>query len=380
MTKGNILIVEDEGVLAKGIERKMVTLGYTVTGMAFSGEEALRLVDEQRPDLVLMDIKLAGPMDGVEAARQIREKFHLPVVYLTAYSDKETLRRAKITEPYGYILKPVVERELHCNIEMALYRHRTEAELSRKKEMEAFGVFSIGISHDFNNLIQIIDGLVESAAGRCNRISESNCLPLLEKAGINLRKAADLVKLYQDIFKGDPLNKGTIILSDLIAKAGAHVPALNEPGISCRLEVNQTLSPLRGDAARLEEVFTHLLRNAVEALAGKKNGEITVSAADVRVDIDNDWLLKPGSYVKISVRDQGKGIPAENLKKLFIPYFSTKDEFTRKGLGLGLTLCYSIIKRHEGHIEIKSEEGKGTEVNVFLPAPGLQFGTGQAFV
>lgn len=369
MKKTKILVVEDEGVLAKGIEKKMGTLGYTVTGIAFSGEEAIRMAEEQQPDLVLMDIKLHGEMDGIEAAGQIREKFNLPVVYLTAYSDKETTNRAKITEPYGYILKPVGERELHCNIEMALYKHCIEAELLRKKEMDAIGIFSIGIAHDFNNLIQIIGGMVEIAVERCRTAdSDSKCLPLLEKAGKNLQKAAELVKLYQEIFKGDPLNKIPINLSNLITRAIDIVPVLKKPGISYYLELDQTRFPLIGDAARLEEVFVHLLRNAMEAMEEKKDGKITISAADVEVDLENEWLLKPGNYVKISVRDQGKGVPAENLKKLFLPYFSTKDDFTRKGLGLGLTLCYSIIKRHGGHIDIKSEKGKGTEINVFLPA------------
>jgi len=372
MEKAKILVVEDEGVLARGIERKMTALGYIVTGIAFSGEEAIRKAAENRPNLVLMDIKLDGKMDGVEAARQIREKFKIPVVYLTAFSDKETIRRAKITEPYGYILKPVNERELHCNIEIALFKHNIEAALLRKEEMEAIGIFSIGITHDFMNLIQMIDGFIEGATVNCHVVdNERKCMPLLERAGKNLRKAAELVKLYQEIFKGDPLFKRPITLSDLIKKAIDQVPALKELKISCRLEAGETLFPLSGDADRLEEVFAHLLRNAVEAMAGKEeDGQITISVNDVPVEPENEWLLKEGPYVKISIQDQGIGISAENIKKLFIPYFSTKDDFTRKGMGLGLTLCYSIIKRHEGHIEIKSEKGKGTTVDVFLPATG----------
>jgi signal transduction histidine kinase len=372
MKKAKILVVENEGVLARGLERKMTVLGYIVTGIAFSGEEAIHMAEEKRPDLVLMDIKLDGEMDGVEAARHFREQFNIPVVYLTAFSDKETIRRAKITEPYGYILKPVNERELHCNIEMTLYRHKIEAELLRKEEMEAIGIFSIGIAHDFNNLIQIIGGLIEVAAKNCSDVgSERKCLSLLERAGKNLRKAAELVKLYQEIFKGEPLYKSPIAISDLIKKAIDQVPALEELKIPYRLETGKSRFPLSGDEARLEEVLVNLLHNAVEAMAGKeKDGQITISASDVPVEPENEWLLKEGPYVKISIQDQGKGIPEENIKKLIIPYFSTKDDFTRKGLGLGLTLCYSIIKRHDGHIEIKSEKGKGTTVDVFLPASG----------
>ncbi len=375
MEKAKILVVEDEGVLAKGIERKMTALGYIVTGIAFSGEEAILMAEQERPDLVLMDIKLDGEMDGVEAARHIRERFDIPVVYLTAFSDKETIRRAKITEPYGYVLKPVNEREIHCNIEIALYRHNIKTELLRKEKMEAIGIFSMGIAHDFNNLIQLIGGLIEGATENLSAVgSERKCMPLLERAGKNLQKAAELVKLYQNIFKGDLLKKDPLTVPDIIARIKSAVNQVqNEKKlkISYRLEANKNRFPLSGDAARLEEVFAHLLRNAVEAMAGKEeDGQITISVNDVSVEPENEWLLKPGPYVKVSIQDQGKGIPEENIKKLFIPYFSTKDDYTRKGMGLGLTLCYSIIKRHEGHIAIQSEEGKGTTVDVFLPAVG----------
>lgn len=375
MEKARILVVEDEGVLAKGIEKKMTTLGYTVTGIAFSGEEAVRMAEQDRPDLVLMDIKLAGEMDGVEAANQIKERFDIPAVYLTAYSDQQTIRRAKITTPYGYILKPVNERELHCNIEMALYKHKVENELLKKEKMEVIGKFSIGISHDFNNLLQGISACVEMAAIKCGTPSNKGACPsYLEKAGQNIKKAAELVEMYQAIFIGDLLNKDSLTVPDIITRIESAVNQVRDEKnikISYRLETDKSHFALSGDAARLEEVFAHLIRNAVEAMAGKeKNGQLTISVNDVSMEPENEWLLKPGSYVKISIQDQGKGILEENIKKVFIPYFSTKNEPSRKGLGLGLTICYSIIKRHEGHIEIKSEKGKGTTVEVFLPTEG----------
>lgn len=124
-----ILVVEDEGIVAKDIQNTLKGLGYGVSALASSGEEAIDKAAETHPDLVLMDIALKGEMDGVEAAEQIRARFDIPVVYLTAYSDKKTLQRAKIAEPYGYILKPFPERELHSNIEMALYKHKAEQQI-----------------------------------------------------------------------------------------------------------------------------------------------------------------------------------------------------------------------------------------------------------
>lgn len=131
MSKSRILVVEDEAILAMDIERRLELLGYQVAGTTSSGEQAITLAAKHRPDLVLMDIRLQGAMDGIVAAEQIRQKCHLPVVFLTAYSEDATLQRAKAAEPFGYILKPFEDRELHTIIEMALYKHRAEEEIRR---------------------------------------------------------------------------------------------------------------------------------------------------------------------------------------------------------------------------------------------------------
>ncbi len=133
-TDARILVVEDESIVAMNIQDKLKELGYSVIGMVSYGEEALSKVEETKPDLVLMDIVLKGDMDGIEAAEKIREKSDVPVVYLTAYSDDNTLKRAKITEPHGYILKPFEQRELHINIEIALYKYRMEKKLKQSEQ------------------------------------------------------------------------------------------------------------------------------------------------------------------------------------------------------------------------------------------------------
>jgi CheY-like chemotaxis protein len=126
MAKGRILIVEDEHIVAMGIKRMLKGLGYTVTGVASSGEDAISKAESTFPDLVLMDIMLKGELDGVEAAKAIKERFDVPVVYLTAYSDSKILERVKKTGPFGYIVKPFDEKDLYSNIEIALHRYRKE--------------------------------------------------------------------------------------------------------------------------------------------------------------------------------------------------------------------------------------------------------------
>src|SRR5437016_7988221 len=112
VARARILVVEDEAIVAEDIQSRLENLGYAVPAVASSGEEAMRKAVETHPDIVLMDIVLKGNMDGVEAAEQMRDRFNIPVVYLTAYSDDSTFQRAKAAEPLGYVLKPFEEREL----------------------------------------------------------------------------------------------------------------------------------------------------------------------------------------------------------------------------------------------------------------------------
>jgi len=139
-----ILVVEDESVVSKDIQESLKGLGYGVCGTASAGEEAIRKAESLQPDLVLMDIVLKGDIDGVEAAETIRSKFHIPVIYLTAYSDEYTLNRAKVTEPSGYILKPFDERELHTTIEVAMYRHTMQKRLKESERWFGTTLRSIG--------------------------------------------------------------------------------------------------------------------------------------------------------------------------------------------------------------------------------------------
>ncbi|WP_292465791.1 response regulator [Methanolobus sp.] len=128
-----ILVVEDESIIALNIKKKLKSFGYTVPAIVSTAEEAIKMTEITFPDLILMDVMLKGDMDGVQAIEEIRKKFDIPVIYLTAYSDDEVLERAKLTQPYGYIVKPFKANDLRTNIEIALYKHRMEKN-ARKKD------------------------------------------------------------------------------------------------------------------------------------------------------------------------------------------------------------------------------------------------------
>ncbi len=168
MTKGKILVVEDNNIVAKDIQRRLLKLGYTISGSANSGPEAIEKATETQPDLVLMDIKLRGTMDGVEVAAQIRDNLDIPVIYLTAYADAKTLERAKVTEPFGFIVKPFDENALRTNVEIAMYKHAAERKLRESERWLSTTLQCIGdatIATDKAGNIKLMNPMAESLTG-----------------------------------------------------------------------------------------------------------------------------------------------------------------------------------------------------------------------
>lgn len=157
-----ILVVEDDDPTSQSIQQNLIKYGYTVAGSATSGEEAVQKALELRPDLVLMGIGLQGSMDGTDAAREIARHIQTPVIYLTAGTDDETLAKAKVTAPYGYIVKPFQDRELHIAIEVGLYRRHVESKLLKMERWLTSMLQSMGdavIATDTENRVTYLNAL-----------------------------------------------------------------------------------------------------------------------------------------------------------------------------------------------------------------------------
>jgi PAS domain S-box-containing protein len=144
----SILIAEDEVIVARDLSTRLKNLGYVPLDPVYRGDDAIRVALDRRPDLVVMDIGLRGDIDGIDAARQIRAEADIPVIFITAFSDQETLQRAKGSEPFGYILKPIDEREIRTTVEMAIYKHATDHRLRESEERfrSAFEYAPIGMA------------------------------------------------------------------------------------------------------------------------------------------------------------------------------------------------------------------------------------------
>jgi PAS domain S-box-containing protein len=236
MPKANILIVEDENIVAMDIKKSLESMGYHVCAMASSGEEAVQKAGETKPDLALMDIVLKGAMDGVEAAEQIGARFKVPIVYLTAYDDDAILQRAKITAPYAYITKPFNDRELHIAIEVALYKHQAEAQISKTERRLAAVLRSVGdavIASDEERRITFMNPTAERLTGWKQ---EDACGKRLTEV-LNI-KNGELDNLEKHLVE-KVMTEGLIInlLEDrlLIAKDGTEIP------------VSDSAAPIRDD-------------------------------------------------------------------------------------------------------------------------------------
>jgi len=181
VTQARILIVEDNRLVARDVQQQLTKFGYAVIGMSARGEDAVALAEQQRPDLVLMDIRLEGDMDGLDAAQLIRDRFQIPIIYLTAYADEQTVRRATLTEPFGYLVKPFEDSQLRTAVEIALYKHAAEKRLRESERRYAVTLSSIGdavIATDRQTRIVFMNPVATELTGWS--LAEANGLPLTE--------------------------------------------------------------------------------------------------------------------------------------------------------------------------------------------------------
>ncbi|MDJ0388735.1 response regulator [Roseomonas sp. E05] len=193
MTPARILIVEDELIIARDLQQQLTRIAHTVIGLSVSGEEAIAIAAAERPDIVLMDLRLEGRMDGVDAARHLREAFQIPVIFLTAYADPETVRRASQAEPQGYLLKPFEDLQLFTTIELALRKHSAERRLQESERRWEATLSSIGdgvIATDGEQRITFMNPVAEALTGWEFRLAAG--LPLGQV--VRLRQAGELTE------------------------------------------------------------------------------------------------------------------------------------------------------------------------------------------
>ncbi len=244
MAGERILIVEDEGIVAADLESLITKLGYKVVRTVPTGEEAIEQAEILTPDLILMDIRLKGEMDGIEAAEQITAQFNIPVTYLTAYADERTLERAKTTMPYGYILKPFEEKDLRTAIELALYKHQMESMTATIEGWHATALRSIP-----NAMV---------ATDKQGRITFMN-----ERAETMLgRKLQDIYGKTLDVLLPFVQEAGTPLTSGLVGKTLVNAAPLQSQtpvdvllGDGRKIHVNYEAGPIKDDKGQVTGIL-----------------------------------------------------------------------------------------------------------------------------
>jgi signal transduction histidine kinase len=372
MKPARVMVVEDERIVSMHLRQQLLKLGYDVPAPIASGEVALQQVVALRPDLVLMDIHIEGGLDGIETAAALAEKHDRPVIYLTAYAEPATLDRARATKPYGYLIKPFSERELHATIQMALERHRaekvqrdSEATLRQVQKMEAIGQLAGGVAHDFNNLLGVIIGNLDRL-GELG-LPDAEMTDMVQDAlGAALRGASLTRHLlaYSRRQSLDPqLVQPDEILADMI---GLLRRTLGET-IRVVTRMAPDLWKTSLDVNQLENAVLNLAVNARDAMPA--GGVLTIAAENFELgeaEAAAMGELAPGRYVVIAVGDNGMGMPPHIRDRACEPFFTTKP--VGAGTGLGLSMVYGFVRQSKGGLRVESEVGSGTTVRLHFPA------------
>lgn len=481
---GKILLVDDDEDFLWATDTMLQKAGYSVI-QAKDGEEVLRLLEKDIPDLILMDYRLPN-RNGLEVAADVKQRIPtVPIIMLTGYAEVEAAVNAMRMGVYDYVTKPIDIDDLLFTIKRCLEKQRAEEalkasarewqttfdamsdwislidlekriqrtnsvgeqfggiptaqllgqnccklvhgsegplpgcpfekmlhtrqretielqspdgdrwltitvdpviddhgnllgavhivrditeqkkmeeELLKAKKLESIGILAGGFAHDYNNLLTAIIGNM-SLAKLYLKPDDKAFKPLKEMETAAIR-AAELTKKIITFAKGGEPVKKAASISQLLKSRVEH--ALSGSDIKCELAIPDDLWPIQIDEYQIGEVINNLVINAAEAMP--RGGTIKATAENVRIAEENTLWLKKGKYLKISIEDEGAGIPDEVLEKIFDPYFSTKEMGTKKGMGLGLSICHSIIKRHGGHIGVESRVGVGTTFYFYLPA------------
>ena len=402
MNDARILIVEDEAIIAMEIESSLKNLGYDVTAVVNSGDNAVLKAKEEEPDLILMDIHIQGEKDGIDTAIEIKSITDIPIVFISGHTDEEKLERAKLSMPYGYLLKPIQERDLKVSITMALYSSKIERE--RNKALEDYRILHQQLETKVEErTLQLREAKEESERANqsktdfLNKITHEIRNPLhhmLSFAKFGMKKAGgistekiidyfntiytsgnDLLELINDLLDISKLESGKIdynltredasqVIKETLAESSSTFKERQIEPIFVQPSEN---TEIYCDRFKIKQVFRNLLSNAVK---------FTPPGGKIEININSDKLtvgrrsvdIKTVEALKVSINDEGVGIPEGELKMIFDKFTqSSKTANGFKGTGLGLSICQEIIQAHGGKIWAENNATGGAVFNLVIP-------------
>ena len=356
---------EDDYILVRGMLSKVVSTKYELE-WASGYHAALMAIETARHDVYLLDYYL-GEQNGLDLLREIGKKgLTTPVIFLTGQGDYETDIEAMRLGASDYLVKgqingPLLERVIRYSITQKI----TEEKLRQAQKMEAMGTLAGGIAHDFNNILAGIIGFTEMAAEDvADRPDvEKNLKRVLKSA----MRARDLVKQILTFSRKTSYERKPLSLTPLIKETVQLLRASIPATIEIRLNISASSDTIPASPVEVQQVIMNLATNASLAMQGK-GGIMEVSLTDTAFTPDSpvsEAEVMPGEYLQLAVKDTGTGMSPDVMKRVFEPFFTTRE--VGKGTGMGLAVVYGIVKDLQGTITVESEPGIGSTFRVLLP-------------
>jgi signal transduction histidine kinase len=357
--KSKILIVEDEAIEAMVFKKSLKSFGYDVVGVVDTGEDAIRKVAESKPDLVLMDIVLKGNMDGIEAATHLKKDYDISVLYLTAHPEESVVNRAKLTSPYGYIIKPVNKTELKYIIDLALYKRQMEEELKEtvkklQRSNEELERFAFVASHDLQEPLRMVSSFTQLLERRYKDQLDAEALEYIKFA---VEGAQRMHLLINDLLAYSRVTSKTDEFEDVNLEKVLDEVLFN---LEIQIEKNNvvitrdTLPKLHVDYSQMVQVFQNLIGNSIK-YKSDKTPKIHISV----LNSSDNWLF--------GVKDNGIGIKPKYFNQIFHIFRRLHAQYEYEGTGIGLAITQRIIEKHGGKIWVESELGKGSTFYFNIP-------------
>ncbi|MBD1909681.1 MULTISPECIES: ATP-binding protein [unclassified Leptolyngbya] len=375
----SILIVEDEQLVALDIQRRLTQLGHQVVAICDRAETALEAAENFHPELILMDIHLKGDTDGIAIAARIRERYQLPIIFLTAHADDATVAQAKATHPFGYLIKPVQTKHLNTALEIAVSWHQAEmmmqkalakerdlsealqrALIKEKQLNELKSQFVSIVSHEFRNPLSSIMATLSLLERQDLQLTVEQRLAYLKQAK---GTTGSLLELFEDVltlsdtetsqFYCHPVPMDVLwfcreLVHEYQTQATTHALHFEVEGCDKASPLFYNLDP-----KLLRHILCNLLSNAIK-----------YSPEGGTIDFQLNCAMETLNFC---IQDQGIGILPEEQSRLFEPFCRGSNVKKISGTGLGLFIVKKCVEAHGGEITVHSTVGRGTTFTVTLP-------------
>ena len=360
MESMNILICEDEHLIAVDLGERLKAHGHNVIGIASNEERAFELIEQEKPDLAIMDVHLDNGTLGTDIARTIAHQYQVPSVFLTADDDEATVEESKGPLSLGYLLKPVRDSELMCTIELAMNRHRYYQNLCHSM----YG----GVLRDTRSSVSVADvthSLAEAFMALTQHTSKAEVLSedarVIERSIYQLLCANGTGSYQMDWFSAkDLMGKMMAGIRTAFPEVSLHFNATSE------MEMVMDSLSLYGDVSALQFALLQIVKNAYEAQTRSTDSDVT-EPIEIHTNLEFRRQVgqeRPEWHYVIYIVDNGSGILQVKEVDVFTPYVTSKDETGH--LGLGLPIASQIVQDHNGFISLASDSKKGARAAVYL--------------